>query len=378
MSDASASTSPKRKKPLIADEGKKFEEALLTGVLPSITSSGAGFVAVGIDMAAQEGKWGVSVIITNEELSSGALRLLLPHSFGLDGFKKKHPIKPSGAFVAEFLSGLANHRIPAAVAVDVPFGWPQEHSSFLEAWSAVPVPGKVTSPPARSCFEYRLCDRAMMRLLKKEKRSATVLAVGADKIASAAFEWATQRLGLNAFGRVDVGYEPSVNGGVVLFETYPSAFVRLNYPSFAGYKTLKKQTSGGGEPAQGQPAERRTRQALLDAIRAEYSIDTTLCASALEAACATSASDALDSFLSAITAWDYLKWRTRQAGTVRMSSPPELLGTQTAMEEKARIEKEGWFLVRMPVGTVRPHEDVGQQGVRVEGGPSVEGPGDEE
>ena len=194
MTEASNSKAPKRKKRLFTDIAREFEESLLTSVLPSITSSGVGYVAIGIDMAAQEGNWGVSVITTDTELSRGSLRLLLPHRFDLDGFKKKHPIKPSGAFIGEFLRGLADHRIPAAVAVDVPFGWPQEHSSFLEAWSAVPVPGKAISPPARCCFEYRLCDRALMKVLRSEGRSAAVLAVGADKIASAAFEWATQRL----------------------------------------------------------------------------------------------------------------------------------------------------------------------------------------
>ncbi|OWK45524.1 DUF429 domain-containing protein [Fimbriiglobus ruber] len=371
MADASTPVSPKRKKLLFADVASDFEKALLASVLPDITSGRAGFVAVGIDMAAQEDNWGVSVITIDEGLSRGSLRLLLPHRFDLDGYKKKHPVKPSGAFIAQLVSGLIEHRIPAAVAVDVPFGWPQEHSSFLEAWSAVPVQGVAISPPSRSCFEYRLCDRAMMRLLKQEGRAAAVLAVGADKIASAAFQWAIQRVGLPGFGQVDVGHDPPVGGEVVYFETYPSALVRLNYPSFAGYKTLK-ETKEGGKAAHDQPAERQARHDLLDAIRGEYCIDTTHCVSALEAACATSASDAFDGFLSAITAWDYLKWRTRQAGTVRMSSPTELLGPRTAAAEKARIEKEGWFLVRLPISTVGLHDDVGEQEPQNDGRARVE------
>lgn len=360
MAEALTPRSPKRKKPLFVDVASDFETALLASVLPDITSGQAGFVAVGIDMAAQEGNWGVSVVTIDKELSRGSLRLLLPHRFDLDGYKKKHPVKPSGAFIAQLVSGLIELRIPTVVAVDVPFGWPQEHSSFLEAWSAVPVQGAAISPPSRSCFEYRLCDRVMMRLLKDEGRAAAVLAVGADKIASAAFQWAIQRVGLPGFGQVDVGYDPPVGSDVVYFETYPSALVRLNYPSFAGYKTLK-ESKGDGKSVQDQPAERQARHDILDAIRAEYCIDTTHCANALESACATSASDAFDGFLSAITAWDYLKWRTRQAGTVRMSSPTELLGPRTATIEKARIEKEGWFLVRLPVSTVAFHDDERQQ-----------------
>jgi hypothetical protein len=371
-------TDPSRgKKPRFTDAVREFEETLLNSVLPGITSDGAKYVAVGIDMAAQEGNWGISVLAIDAGLSSGSLRLLPPHRFDVGGFKKKHPIKPCGAFIARLVSGLADHRITAAVAVDVPFGWPEEHTTFLEKWSATPAPGEAISPPPRCCFEYRLCDRSMMRLLKQEGRVATVLAVGPDKIASAAYQWATQRLGMPGYERVDVGYAAPGGGGVAYFETYPSAYVRLSYPSFAGYKTLK--ASGEGEdPAQDQPAERQARHDLLDSLRADYHIDTTHCASALEAACSTSASDAYDGFLSAITAWDYLKWRTRQAGTVRMSSPTELLGTRTAGTEKARIEREGWFLVRLTVSAMALHVDVGQRRDQEDGGPLLKSTGGED
>ena len=210
-----------------------------------------------------------------------------------------------------------------------------------------------------------------MQVLKSEGRSAAILAVGADKIASAAFEWANQRPVLTAIGQVDVGYDPPMSGGVLLFETYPSAFVRLNYPSFSGYKTLK-EAKEGDELAQDQPAERQARHDLLDAIRTDYSIDTTHCASALETACATSASDAFDGFLSAIAAWDYLKWRFQQATTIRMSSPAELLGVQRAEVEKPRIKKEGWFLVRLPMGLVCSHDEADQKGEDKDRGPSGE------
>ena len=247
----STSRSPKNKKSPFADVANDFEAALLTGVLPDIASRGAGFVAVGIDMAAQEGNWGLSVIVIDRELNGGSLRLLLPHRFDLDGFKKRHPIKPSAAFIAQLVNGLSDQQIPFAVAVDVPFGWPQEHLSFLEDSSAAPSPGKVIAIPSRYCFEYRLCDRAMMGLLKREGRSAAVLAVGADKIASAAFQWASQRLVMPGFERVDLGYEPQMMCRGVYFETYPSAFVRLNYPSFASYKTLK-ESKAECEPAHEQ------------------------------------------------------------------------------------------------------------------------------
>ncbi|MDB5350158.1 MAG: hypothetical protein JWN86_1405 [Planctomycetota bacterium] len=350
---------PRRpKKPRYADAARQFEESLLNNVLPGITSAGANYVALGVDMAAQEGNWGLSVLAINGDLGSGSLRLLLPHRFDLDEFKKQHGITPSGTLIARLVSGLADHGIPAVVAVDVPFGWPQEQSSFLNSWSAVPIRGKAISPPPRHCFEYRLCDRTMMGVLKRSGRSASVLAVGADKIASAAFQWANRRIGLPGFERVDVGYDRPEGGGVVYFETYPSAFVRLNYPSLAGYKTLKEAEEDGEQP-QTQTSKREVRHDLLDAIQAEYRIETAHCAGALEAACATPASDAFDGLLSAITAWDYLRWRIQKAGTVLMSSPTGLLGPRTAATERARIEREGWFLVRMPEGAVATNDEGG-------------------
>jgi uncharacterized protein len=339
----------RRKKPLFEDVAGDFEKSLLSNVLPAIASSGDRYVAIGIDMAAQEGNWGISVITTNNDLSRGSPLLLLPHHHNLEGFKQKHLIKPKSVFIGELLKGLTDYRIPVAVAVDVPFGWPQEHSSFLEEWSAVPVPGKALSPPTRDQFEYRLCDREMMGVLKKEGRSPAILPVGADKIASAAFVWANQQRVLNALGQVDIGYVQPSTEGVVFFETYPSAFVRLNYSLFAGYKTLKKEEVSEDTPVDAaQPAERRARHKILDAIKQEYSIDVTLCARNIEAACSTPASDAFDGFLSAIAAWDYLMWRFRQQSTIRMSSPTELLGIQRAEKEKTRIKKEGWILVRLP------------------------------
>jgi hypothetical protein len=188
MADQPIPVPRKRRKPLFTEIARDFEERLLGNLLPVIESSGHSFMAVGIDMAAQEDNWGFSIISINKTLNCGSLRLLLPHHFELDGFKKKHKIKPSSRVIAGLIEGLKKQSVRIAIAVDVPFGWPQEHSLFLQEWCAVPVPGYSASFPPRDCFEYRLCDREMRRLLESEGRSPVVLAVGADKIASAAFE----------------------------------------------------------------------------------------------------------------------------------------------------------------------------------------------
>src|SRR4051794_33730990 len=105
MGDQKPKKARRRKKPLFTEGSKEFEEQLLSKLVPEIAACGAAFVAVGIDMAAQEGKWGVSVIAVQRDLNSASLHLVLPHRFSVDGFTKKHPIKPSSHFLSTLLKG---------------------------------------------------------------------------------------------------------------------------------------------------------------------------------------------------------------------------------------------------------------------------------
>ena len=79
MAEASPRNSPRRRKPLFTDVAKEFEESLLNSVLPGITSSEAWYVAVGIDMAAQEGNWGVSLGSTFGDAPVGEIGADVPY-----------------------------------------------------------------------------------------------------------------------------------------------------------------------------------------------------------------------------------------------------------------------------------------------------------
>jgi hypothetical protein len=140
----------------------------------------------------------------------------------------------------------------------------------------------------------------------------------------------------------------------VFFETYPSAFVRLNYPQYANYKKLKEpgEESTPNESRKDQESRSRARVGLRDTLVKGYRIDITDCASSLSTACLTPASDAFDGFLSAIGAWDYLKWRAQQDGAPRMFSPKEILGAHGAAKEQVRLTKEGWCIVRLPADMI--------------------------
>lgn len=351
--DATKPNRRKRKRPSFPKVCAEFERKLLENVLPRIKNSGDTFAAIGIDMAAQERKWGVSVLTTKDEMSKGTLRLLLPHSFEIDGFGRKYPMKPSGALLSRLFAGLMECKVTTAVAVDVPFGWPLEHKAFLETWSAL---GSVLPAgeelPLRKRFEYRLCDLTLMECLGEQDCSTSIFPVGADKIASAAFEWAKLRhTVLGRFGSVDLGYLANpAHGGVTFIETYPSAFVRLNYPSCTEYKTgkLDQREGADGQKKAKKASKEKARFMLMERLVREYQLvhdGTEECA---KAACSTSASDPIDGFLSAIAAWDYLKWSCVKPSLLRISSPLTLLGPERAAEERDRVNKEGWILVRLP------------------------------
>lgn len=336
------------RKPLFGDVAAELEAGFPERCLAAIAEGDFPFAVIGIDMAAQEDKWGLTVIALKRGLNEGVMRLTLPHRFDVEGFKKKHPIKPALELIRRILEALAAKKVVTAVAVDVPFGWPVEQADFLGSWMAVPGTNAVKRTPPRPRFEYRLCDRAMKCVLESQGRSGAVLSVAADKIACAAFQWAANRERLPGAACVDVGLEPTLDREISYLEAYPSAFVRLNYPTCAGYKKVAG-VEQAGEEAVSDKAVRHGRRELLAAILSEYKIDLAAWGTALEGACESSTSDAFDGFLSAIIAWDYLKWRHEgESHRIRISSPTALLGERLVARESTRIRKEGWMLIRLP------------------------------
>jgi hypothetical protein len=187
---------------------------------------------------------------------------------------------------------------------------------------------------------------------KEQKRSASIFPVGADKIASAAFEWAKLRHTiLRTVGSVELGYSAQpAHGGVTFIETYPSAFVRLHHPDCTEYKTGKADQGLEGEERKTakRASHEKARRTLMERLVKEYQVNYDGTEECARAACSTSASDPFDGFLSAIAAWDYLKWTYAKPSSLRMSSPLILLGPEKAEQERERVNKEGWILVRLP------------------------------
>jgi hypothetical protein len=199
--------------------------------------------------------------------------------------------------------------------------------------------GATTDLPSREDFEYRMTD-----LLMKERLNANVFAVDADKIASAAFQWAKARTQLDGLiDACDVGFGVSGAPLVTLFETCPAAFVRLNYSEWIKYKTADHTS----ETDESQPATKLLRKPLLNRMLQDYAIDTSQCEAHLHLSCTSSRSDAFDGFLSALTAWVYLRWRRYGVASHVTTTPRSLLGCIPDAEQENRIRREGWILTRM-------------------------------
>lgn len=287
-----------------------------------------GSIALGLDMAANPDNWGFAAMFIDEGHQRGNLPLLLPHAkINKDGSDSPTLLcRPSPDLIREVLQFIRQSARVAALAVDVPFGWPVEHRRFMEHWSATEGWESSDSLPQRSSFERRWCDLA----LTAKYPQVQPLSVGADTLAQAAFMWATFRsLEETMVGFLDVG-EDGFADPFATFETYPGAFVKLVAGDFGDYKS--------------KPA---VRKQLRDALRKQYSIHTDQRVDSwIEWACNQKGSpNAFDAFLSALTAWDYLKWRS---GTqdVQLTSPAALLGRVPTEEERAIIRAEGWILVR--------------------------------
>ena len=307
---------------------------LLADVTQKAQSRGCS-LAIGVDMAANEDQWGICVLAVSRELDCADLTLLLPQAKQNKNNSLSPTLicRPSLDILRTVLESVANSKIKASMGVDVPFGWPDQHSRFVNAWSARDAWQNEEPLPSRSDFEKRLTDIE----LNKFDPSISPFAVGGDKIAQAAYKWARCRCDLSTIGGgVDFGLDEgnaSKVPGLISFESYPGAFVNLIYPQHSSYKS--------------KPDVRRK---LLATLQADYRFS---CVnekrSCLDWAIEQKGSpDAFDALLCAITAWGHLRW---QSGNNQhpMTTPGLLLGTPVAEATKARIRREGWILVPSPL-----------------------------
>ncbi|MEY4565324.1 MAG: hypothetical protein RLY14_294 [Planctomycetota bacterium] len=294
--------------------------------------------AIGLDMAAQQNNWGLSLITIDESYTKGHLRLLLPHLNSNDAPPEEFAVAPSYTYLKEILTRLRSLEIVTALAVDIPLGWPIWHGKFTDGWTAKAMAAPPAQLSKRDVFERRITD---IELRKKIK--SVLLAVGADKIGSAAYEWALCRdkLGM-LIDACDVGFGLDGKPKVTLFETYPAGFVRLNFPEYVKYKSGERKTKKCPNPR----SAKNIRRKLLNKVRQIYNFSDSGCESHIDQACKDSKSDAFDGFLSALTAWDYLRWQKYGDDSHATTTPKSLLRRNPTTDEINTIEKEGWILIR--------------------------------
>lgn len=295
---------------------------LIDAVIQSLKNR-SGPIAIGFDVAAQEDNWGLCVLLLDVNLQHGSLKLLLPSPMPEVQYAKYQ-------ILHQLLEVTVAASCGGAMAVDVPFGWPDEHRRFVDHWSATAGWNDLSPLPERDEFERRLTAVRLRRLDVKP------LAVGSDKIACAAFKWAQCRMVFGELlGSIDVGLPMAVQGKMVTFETYPGAFVNINLPREIWSYKKKHHLSN--------------RRRIWNMLTEVYPLDNDeRSALWIEHALTTAHSDAFDSLLCAFAAWDYLRWR-RGFADVTLTTPDRLLGEEF-LQYHDQILREGWMLVRTDLG----------------------------
>ncbi|MFN5529929.1 MAG: DUF429 domain-containing protein [Planctomycetaceae bacterium] len=311
----------------------------IEGALRAIQDN-EGPIAIGLDAAADEKNWGVCVLVLDAQLESAQMPLLLPKPWiNQNGETSSTRInRPNRQTLHDLLQEITKKNRQASVGVDVPFGWPVQHHDFVHHWHAVNGWPQKEQMPQRTDFERRLCDIK----LNDKYDDIRPLAVGGDTIAQAAFCWAKvrQELAESKFDfKVDVGLERE-GKHVVFFESYPGAFVKLNFNAQADYKNKPD-----------------VREALRKELRQRYEICIGETQKGwLDWACKQNGSpNAFDAFICALTAWDHLRYRNNP-GAVSLTTPLFLLGNEPTDAQQEIIRSEGWILIRGRINRDNGHE----------------------
>jgi hypothetical protein len=313
------------------DQTNRLLKTLTTSTDPSHH-----YLAIGLDIAAAEDNWGLTVLQVDKQTQVANVRIMLPQAAERKGgvAHKSKFCRPSLQLLGEILKWAREEKILCSLAVDVPFGWPNEHLQFIQNWSASSGWKIAQSLPQRSSFQFRLCDIEFEKYFKPQK--VTPLSVSADTLAQAAFQWALARNNLEEqIGTIDFGLIEKISEeGTVCFETYPGAFVRVCYPNHYSYKSASK---------------RDVRVDLLSSLDKDYPVEMSDSLNQWRNwACNQAGSpDAIDSYLCAICAWEHLRIRYASAKTI-LSTPVKILGRSPTEEEKSKIEREGWILIPCP------------------------------
>lgn len=289
--------------------------------------------AIGIDFAASAKNWGLSVIRIGNDASRNAITAIFPHPLKTaDGTDHKTNFcRPTSEVVRSLLQWIADQKIDATIAVDVPFGWPVRHREFLNHFCAASGLESPYELPTRENFERRFCDLALTKRFKDQR--VAPLSVSADTLGQAAFSWAVERQKLRELiGFTDIGLSTDRQYPVQCIETYPAAFVRCCFPELADYKSANQIDQ---------------RRRLVGRLLKFYDLhpDDEIETWCERACCQKGSPDALDSLLCAFCAWDYDRSQIGDS-KILISTPANILKRSLTKTEEATIRSEGWILFR--------------------------------
>jgi len=211
---------------------------------------------------------------------------------------------------------LATEEPAAVVAVDIPFGWPAEFASFVNAWSVV---GQDQPVPESLDFRFRATDKAVK---DKKRCGKTPMPVSADKFALGARLWAEIAREQGWAGRVDVDGSKAGSDPAPIIEVYPGASLRCFGLKSEGYKGDKDKAKS-------------LRVALVDKLVGMFKVSFV---GSFKPASLARTDNELDAFVAALTGLAYLgklpNWKVEMPSTEG---------------EKSLAPKEGWIFFPVPI-----------------------------
>lgn len=196
------------------------------------------------------------------------------------------------------------------VAVDTPFGWPKDFSSFVSTWSAS-TGGP--PPPTSLSFSLRTTD-----LVVKQETGKQPLSVSADRIGLCARSWVNVVTAEKVANRIDVGQRPTPERPVI--EVYPGASL----------KVFAKHSNSTVDEVEFKK-KRASREVALKGLLSMFGVRDQQHLAKQLIGVGEEDSDAADAFLAALTALAYLG--KLPGWSVRRPSDTELTSAQT----------EGWI-----------------------------------
>lgn len=201
------------------------------------------------------------------------------------------------------------------VAVDTPFGWPKDFSSFVSTWSAS-TGGP--PPPTSLSFSLRTTD-----LVVRQETGKQPLSVSADRIGLCARSWVNVVTAEKVANRMDVGQRPTPERPVI--EVYPGASLKV----FAKHSNSKVDDADFKK-------KQASREAALKGLFSMFGVQDPKQLTKKLIGVGEEDSDAADAFLAALTAVAYLD---RLPGwSVRRPTSNELTLAET----------EGWIFFPVP------------------------------